>query len=238
MKIRGILFDKDGTLLDYHASWMPLNREVALLAAAGDGELAEKLLVHGGYDPATGRVRTGTPLAAGTPDEIADCFAEFLHGRRRPDLTERIEQVFVEGGTSHAVPVPKVLETLTALRAQTSYLGIATHDSLGGIDTSLRPHGVLHLFDFFSGHDSGHGRKPGPGMVHAFCASTGLSPGEVCVVGDNLHDLHMGTSAGVALRIGVLTGTSVRDDLTGHADFVYDSIVEMHADPEFVRLLA
>ena len=29
--IQGILFDKDGTLLDYHATWMPLNRQAGVL---------------------------------------------------------------------------------------------------------------------------------------------------------------------------------------------------------------
>ena len=32
-QIAGILFDKDGTLLDFDASWGPVNREVALMAA-------------------------------------------------------------------------------------------------------------------------------------------------------------------------------------------------------------
>lgn len=33
--IKGILFDKDGTLLDYDESWLPVNRELARIAAQG-----------------------------------------------------------------------------------------------------------------------------------------------------------------------------------------------------------
>src|SRR5690606_4242416 len=43
--ISGILFDKDGTLLDYAKSWVPVNYELARIAAAGDEALARKLLV-------------------------------------------------------------------------------------------------------------------------------------------------------------------------------------------------
>ena len=46
--ISGILFDKDGTLLDYAKSWVPVNYELARIAAAGDEALARKLLVAGG----------------------------------------------------------------------------------------------------------------------------------------------------------------------------------------------
>ncbi len=33
MKIRGVLFDKDGTLLDYWKTWVPINRTIAMFAA-------------------------------------------------------------------------------------------------------------------------------------------------------------------------------------------------------------
>ena len=75
MAIKGILFDKDGTLLDYVATWMPLNHKAALAAAGGDQGLADRLLAAGGYDAATDRVRSGSPLAAGTNREIAVCWA-------------------------------------------------------------------------------------------------------------------------------------------------------------------
>jgi phosphoglycolate phosphatase-like HAD superfamily hydrolase len=35
-----VLFDKDGTLLDYRRTWEPINREAATLAAGGDPVLA------------------------------------------------------------------------------------------------------------------------------------------------------------------------------------------------------
>ena len=108
-------------------------------------------------------------------------------------------------------------------------LGVATQDSHAGAQGSLAPFGVLEQLDFVAGYDSGHGTKPGPGMVQGFCAATGLRPGDIVVVGDNLHDLHMGRSAGAALVIGVLTGTSAADDLAADADHVLDDIDALEA---------
>src|SRR5690606_16258353 len=87
MTIRGILFDKDGTLLDYHATWMPLNERVALEAAGGDADRAHALLVAGGLSPDTGRVRSGTVLAAGTNAEIAAFWHPML-GDKAPPLAQ------------------------------------------------------------------------------------------------------------------------------------------------------
>ena len=236
MPIRGLLFDKDGTLLDYHASWMPLNHAIALFAADGDPELAKRLLVNGGYDPATGRIRANTPLAAGTPEEIAASFAEVLGRTARTDLGGEVDRMFHAGAAS-SILVEGAVKAIALFRQRTSYLGIATSDSLAGLKASMQAHGVLPQFDFLAAYDSGHGLKPGPGMALAFCSACGLAPGEIAVIGDNRHDLDMGRSAGAAMVIGVLTGTSTRADFEGHADRVYSGLAEMAGDQEFITLL-
>lgn len=237
MRLRGLLFDKDGTLLDYHASWMPLNRAVALHAAQGDAALAERLLIHGGYDAATGRIRANTPLAAGTPTEIAAHFNDVLGAFARHDLPAEVGRMFHEGAIG-SVLVPDAVAALGIFRERTSFLGIATSDSAAGLEASMRPHGVLPLFDFLAAFDSGHGLKPGPGMALAFCEACGLRPDEIAVIGDNHHDLDMGRSAGAAMVIGVLTGTGTRADFAGHADKVYEGLADMAADAELLSRLA
>ena len=61
--IRGVLLDKDGTILDYAKTWVPINREIALAAAGGDRALTDTLLRAGGHDPDTDQVRPGSPAA-------------------------------------------------------------------------------------------------------------------------------------------------------------------------------
>ena len=88
MTIRGILFDKDGTLLDYHATWLPVNRRLAMFAAADDPECSEELMRLGGFDPDTGRVKSGSHFAAASSAEIADLFAGHLGDRAPGQLHE------------------------------------------------------------------------------------------------------------------------------------------------------
>ena len=224
MAIKGILFDKDGTLLDYAATWMPLNHHAARLAGGGDEALAEHLLAVGGYDPESGRVRSGSLLAAGTNAAIAACWAAEIPGGNPAELTALLERVFMEGGRRSATPVTALRPLLVRLKARGLALGVATSDSLGGARASLAGFDILELLDFLAGYDSGFAPKPEPGMVDGFRAATGLAAAEVAVVGDNPHDLEMGRAAGAGLLVGVLTGTSLREELSDHADHVLDSI--------------
>lgn len=231
MTTRGILFDKDGTLLDYYATWMPLNRKAALVVADGDEGLAEHLLVVGGFDAATGRMQSGSTLAAGNNAEIAYLWRPIL-GADAPDLetiTRTINDVFEGGGGAYATPVTDLSELFLRLKNRGLKLGVATSDSERGAHETLGPSGAIDMLDFIAGYDSGHGVKPGPGMVHGFLASTGLAAAEVMVVGDNHHDMEMGRSAGAGIIVGVLTGTSEHDDLQPHADHVIADITQIES---------
>jgi len=233
MAIRGILFDKDGTVIDYWRTWVPINREGALYAARGDKALADELLRLGGHDPDTDRITPGSPLAAGSVADIADAFAARLGGAAPPDLATGIEAIFRRGGARHSALVEGARETLVELKRRGLRLGLATNDSAGGLRASLADHDILDLFDFAVGCDSGLGSKPDPRMVYGFCQAIGVEAREVAVIGDAVHDIAMGRAAGVGLNVGVLSGTSQREDLADLADLILPSINELLTRPEF-----
>ena len=74
----------------------------------------------------------------------------------------------------------------------------------------------------------GSGRRKAP----LFPKGRVLRQEEVAVVGDAVHDLAMGRAAGVGLTVGVLSGTSAREDLAGLADAIVTSIADLPARPE------
>ncbi len=225
MSYHGVLFDKDGTLLDFNRTWLPIYRVAAAEFAAGDAALAESLLSVHGYDPAAGRFAGGSLLAAGNNRQIAAAWAAHCGRADEIDaLAHRLNAIFREQGARAATPVAGLGATLAALKAAGLRLGVATADSEAGISNTLQAFDVLQLFDFLAGYDSGHGVKPEPGMVLAFCDALGLAPARVVVVGDNRHDIEMGRRAGAGLCVGVLTGTSTRAELEPLADLVLDDI--------------
>ena len=55
----------------------------------------------------------------------------------------------------------------------------------------------LIFFKHIIGYDSGFGSKPDPDICLAFCSKSGLQPESVLMVGDSLHDMQAGRSAGM-----------------------------------------
>jgi len=226
-QIAGILFDKDGTLIDFEATWFPAYRAAAErlvreVGGRGTGPVHDLLMV-GGCDPLAGTFRPASVLASGSNAQIASLWA----AECEVDDVRWVEGLLVEEFgpfASRPAPVMDLKGLFRRLRARGLALGVATMDSEALARDALEALGLSGLLDFVCGADSGFGIKPDSGMVEAFCHSTGMLPNRVAVVGDAPHDLRMGQTAGAGLTIGVLSGTSPMSVLEPHADAVLESI--------------
>ncbi|MBB3443117.1 HAD family hydrolase [Rhizobium sp. BK379] len=227
-KIRGILFDKDGTLLDYDESWLPVNRELARIAAEDDAVLADHLLAECGMDPVTGHIIPDSLLAAGNTRQIAEGLVAAGSKVDMIELTIKLDNLFANAA-EFSVPVTDLAAFFGRLHGRGFKLGIASSDNERSIRQTAQRFGISKFVDYIAGYDSGFGSKPEPGMVLGFCAATGLQPEEVAMVGDNNHDLHMGRNAKTGLTIAVLTGTGSRESLSASADHVFDDITHIEA---------
>lgn len=227
--LQGILFDKDGTLFEYHGTWGPILIEAAKAAALGRPKLVPEMLEAIGFDTATGRIRPGSIAGGGDTFGLIDAWLAIGSGWDRAALIAEMDRLFVRLAPERSLPVTDLPRFFADMRGRGLSLGIATNDVEASARATLLRFGIDGLVDFTAGYDSGHGTKPGPGMALAFCSELGLSPDRIAVVGDNSHDLEMGRSAGAALKIGVLTGTSARADLARLADHVIESIAVLPA---------
>ena len=226
--MRGILFDKDGTLLDFEATWTPILHELALEAAGGDDGRATQLLVAGGFLPETGKYQAGSVLAAGASDAVALLFYPGLSEAAQIERIAHIDRMFHDHGSVNSVVLDGVAETLVDLAGLGYIMGVATHDATEASKAALAAVGMAQHLPHIFGYDAVANRKPAPDLVHLFCAASGLTPAEVVVVGDNVHDLGMARSAG-AVAVGVTSGNSSAEELAPHADAVLDSVCDLPA---------
>lgn len=222
---RGILFDKDGTLFDFNATWGPWSARILRELADGDDALARRLAARVGYDLDAGRFAEWSPIISDTPDVIAAALAPDLPGRT-PAEVEATMVASAQGVM--VVEATPLAPFLSGLRESGFALGVATNDGEAPARSNLDQVGVTDHFDFIAGYDSGFGGKPAPDMLLAFADAVDLLPGTVLMVGDSAHDLVAGRAAGMA-TVGVLTGVSGRDELAPLADVVLPDIGHLPA---------
>jgi phosphoglycolate phosphatase len=228
--IKAILFDKDGTLIDFRKTWLAAYRgaaaELAEVAGLGPG-FVDILLARHGYDPATDTFAAESPLLWATTHDQAVLWSAELELAGVDDVERRLERHFSDLDAYPPVPVTDLVGLFERLRRRGLKLGVATMDSTAAAEATLARFAAHELIDFVAGCDGGHGIKPAPGMVLGFCAAVGVTPGEVAVVGDHLADLAMARAAGAGLAIAVLTGGCPAAALEAEADLVLPSIVDL-----------
>jgi phosphoglycolate phosphatase len=228
MTLKAVLFDKDGTLLDFHATWGAASYAAMERMAAGDPDKIARLVEACHYDLEARRVRPTSPLIAQSSADYGVTWAEILGEEPSEPFFARMDEVFAEEATARLVALGEPAAVLAALKAEGYILGIVTNDSEAGARVHSDKLGITGLLDDIFGYDSGHGRKPEPGPVLAFAARHGFAPGEAALVGDSLHDLHAAKAAG-ALAIAVLSGLAGAAELEGDADHVIDDIMALPA---------
>lgn len=226
-RIRAVLFDKDGTLIDFRATWLPAYEAIVRRLVDADEHAVDRLLSAGGYDRASGRIDPSSVLAAGTNAEIAAVWADLIGHEDVAALASQVNREFMQHAETSLVPVTDLPALFRGLRQKGLRLGVATNDSEQALRAQIQLLQIGELIEFFCGYDSGHGAKPGPGMVEAFARALVLPVAAIAVVGDSLHDLDMARAAGAGLTVGVLTGASPRETLAPHADHVIASIAEL-----------
>lgn len=224
--LKAILFDKDGTLVDFDRTWAETNRKSALLAADGDTELADRLLRACGMDPETGATAGDSMFAAANAAEIAAHMVAHGSPYDSADLGPLLDVVFVEGAEK-PWPICDLDQLLGELQASGFKLGIASSDGENGIRRTVEVLGLEHHIDFIAGYDSGHGPKPEPSMLLGFARHLGVAPAEIMMVGDNRHDMEMARAAGAGAAVGVLSGTGTREALSQLADICIGSVSDL-----------
>lgn len=232
MPIRGILFDKDGTLVDFFGTWIPAYRAASDLASAtaGDPALGDRLLRLGGYDPATGALDPDSILASGTTLEICELWAAEAGVADCRKLSRELHREMEEHVIARPVPIADgIADLFRRLADRGMVLGMATMDGETVARATAKALEIRDFLSFISGYDSGYGSKPAPGMVRGFCAAAGLSPADVLVVGDTARDMNMARAAGAGLAVAVLTGATPREGLAPIADRVIASVFDIES---------
>jgi phosphoglycolate phosphatase len=182
-KIRCVLFDLDGTLVDTAGE----------IADAVNDTLArwhrapvEEALIRGWIGDGSRTTLTRAFAHAGLPEpEVARAWPSFEH-----DYLERC-------GTRSTV-YPGVLRTLQRLSAMGVPMGLVTNKEGAFAHRVLVRHGLSEHFEVIVAGDTLPVQKPDPATVRHCLAALGAEPAHAVLVGDSATDMRTARAAGIA----------------------------------------
>ena len=233
-----VVFDKDGTLLDFEFMWGRLTEAWVerLAAARKDRSLPQAIMEALGYDPEGHRTRPESPLSIATTEQVQTIVAATLyrHGVGWSEA-ETLSLSYYDRTVADLSLVDlirtagDVSGVLGQLRNSSIHVAIITTDHRAETEETLHILQVDHLIEVLYCGDDGIPWKPAPDTFLATCEQLRVSPGRAVMVGDTLADLLMGQRAGAGLKVGVLSGAGDPALLQRHADIVLRSIDEIKA---------
>ncbi len=223
-----IVFDKDGTLIEFDAMWGPWVLRLAHDVAAASGlPLGAELPRFLGFDPVAGRTRPGALLAATPMARLRDLTEAWLVEQ---GLAPRFAGAVLRetwdppDAVALAVPVVPLRPLFDGLAASGRRIAVATSDDRVPTERTLDALGIRNAVAALLCADDGFEVKPAAAMVVELCRRLAVPPGRTAVVGDSVADMAMGRNAGAGLVVGVLSGVASADELAPLADAVLPSV--------------
>lgn len=216
MRIRAVVFDFDGTLVD---------------SAPGLMASANIALDEWGYPPITvedAQSFIGDGMAVFSDRAVAKGGGT-LNGAERDRFVNRFRDIYTDLDAERTVLYPGAMETLQRFAADGIKMGLCTNKPYDATLPILSAVGIDGYLPAVFGGDSLDGiRKPDPRHVLAVLDRLGINAAEAVMVGDSPNDVLAGQGAGLPV-IAVTYGYSLGPIEDLGANFYVNSLTELPA---------
>lgn len=233
MKADAIIFDKDGTLIDFDAFWVTVSvkaiEDILNKLGRTDIPACDILTAFGVNDGVTDIEGV---LCKGTYEQMGQIVHSILkgHGCNIP-LDEAVKLVIdaynKNADAGQVKPTcPELKEVLTKLKNQNKRLAVVTTDNDKITRKCLKRLGIEELFDKIYTDSGDLPTKPDPCCALDFADHTGVEKERLIVVGDTVTDVSFARNAGIKV-ISIAKTDKHRAALTPFADKVISSLTEL-----------
>lgn len=195
-QITAVIFDKDGTLLDFDLTWNRATADVLRHITSDDPERLAGAASDVLFDLESQTIGSGSPLVSESNEVIADLLLPWADPALGLDPAG-LDQISSAAAVRHLSAMEGADDVVRSLHGRGIRLAVATNDSATAAKATVEAMGWSDYFDAAIGYDSGYGAKPAPGMVEGALAELGATADQSVMVGDSSHDIVAGNLAGI-----------------------------------------
>lgn len=230
MNTKAVIFDKDGTLLDFDSYWVNISeyalKDILKKFNAEHIPLSEIMSELGVVDNIT--EITGY-LCCGTYTQMSEsihkvlkkynCSADF-----HDVVSATIDAYHSNSDKGTVLPAcSNIDEVLAHLKKLGLKLAVVTTDDYYGTKKHLDKLQITNFFDAIYTDDGKFPAKPDPYCINDFCKKEGLSKSQIVMVGDTLTDVNFAKNGGIDI-IGVSKSSINTEILKKEIDVVVSDI--------------
>jgi phosphoglycolate phosphatase-like HAD superfamily hydrolase len=234
---RLVVFDKDGTLIDFHKQWGTFTKllvERILLKSSllpNPQGVRKDIFTSFGFNEETDLVVPGAALTYCPMSKLRSMAFGALVSNGISELLA--EEILVDSWRSPdpratSFPLTNLPKLFQSLKAQGTMIAVNTTDDREPTLATLEYLKAISFVDHITCGDDKISPKPAPDSCLACCHQLGVPPSDSIMVGDTLADIRMGKAAGFGLCLAVGGGSTPANILATEADIVIPSIDTIH----------
>lgn len=216
--IRAILFDKDGTLLQFTEGWVDSIVGFLENKILDDNKKREVFREIGIRED--GGVEENSILSSETAMDLAIIFSKYLDEELDEIYRELDDHLlnYLKENNKFIRETCDLRSLFEALRERGILIGIFTSDNYRQAKYSMDYLGLDSFIDFYAAADI-YKKKPNKESLEVFKKKYSLEDQEIIIVGDSRVDMVFGEDT---VKVGVLCGTGSREMLAKYTDNIVD----------------
>ena len=229
--IKGILFDKDGTLLKFDELWDEATKMVM-------PKFLHKIGIDADEENVSRAVKAvGNSIAAMTYRDMTKAVIEVFEIEADDKMLSLYSKHFEEvtKSTANILPTADLDKLFKWLSDRKLIVGLATADTKQTALKCLDRLGIRHFFSYVGSDDGVLKPKPSSDIIEDFKRKFGINSEEIMVVGDTNTDMQFAKNGG-ALAVGVLSGVGEKEELKESADFIIADVGQLMHDWENIKI--